>query len=54
MTDAQKLQWLRESLTRALIALEQAHGYAIMDSVTEEKVKDAMNDAHNTLALTDE
>ena len=43
---------LRESLTRALIALDQVYGYAHMDAPLLEVVQDARTDAEFTLQLT--
>lgn len=51
-TDMQ-IQILRESLTAALLALQEVYGYVRMDEQTLRKVTDAMEDADRALQQTD-
>ena len=52
MTDAESIDALRESLTKALIALDQVYGYTHMPDSVLKVVQDAMADAEATLQIT--
>ena len=52
MTDTESIDALRESLTKALIALDQVYGYTHMNTAILKVVQDAMADAEATLQIT--
>lgn len=53
MTEAKSINTLQESLTKALIALDQVYGYAHMPDSVLKVVQDARTDAEVTLQLTE-
>jgi len=54
MLDHQKqIDILREALTNTFLTLNEVYKYALMDSKTLEKVKDAQEEAESALSLTD-
>ena len=52
MTDTESIDALRESLTKALIALDQVYGYTHMPDSVLKVVQDARTDAESTLQIT--